>query len=122
MIFCTINAIQLAFFILYDTVDILIKLFATGFINCWLPVLCTKNNLIKNLPVSAHKSWFDVEMIFRKVMIIFLCFYVQPRMCGVESMLITVIPPIPSEVIHIKAFQALPKSIQRLKILISRVV
>ena len=55
----SINSVQMAFVLTDNSRDVPVELFAMVFGYCWLSVFCTKDNLIDNLAITAHKIKFD---------------------------------------------------------------
>ena len=53
-----INSVQVAIVLTNKSRNVLVELFALLFGYCWLPVFCTKDNLIDNLTITTHDSKF----------------------------------------------------------------
>ncbi|AHF17459.1 hypothetical protein NIASO_08115 [Niabella soli DSM 19437] len=56
MIFCAVDAIELTFFILYNTPDVFVKFLTMRFSNGFTAIFSSKYNLVENLMV-AHDSY-----------------------------------------------------------------
>ena len=54
VIFYAINTVKLAILVFYYSRNVLIQLPAISFINCRLSVLCSENDLIKDLTIATH--------------------------------------------------------------------
>jgi hypothetical protein len=60
VIFCPVDTIEVTVFVSYYAGNVLVQFSAIGFINRWLAILCSENNLVKNLPIVAHDFLFII--------------------------------------------------------------
>jgi len=55
----SVNSVQMAMMLVNNSRNVPVELFAVMFGYCWFPMLCTKNNLVDNLAITAHGIKFN---------------------------------------------------------------